>query len=298
MNVSFLRRAEFIQSLPDRPYCTNLIGGKLRILRRDKAITFANIQLNHPDFLRWIPFDIDDEDAQFRPEDRGCPPPNFIAINRANGHAHVAYELSAPVSFFSASSRKAMAFFDDVVRGMTVKLGADLSYSGFLAKNPCSEQWATHWQTIGPYDLETLNDYLDRSDKKKRQRVEVREIGRNVKLFDHLRLFAYRHCLEFKRRQKTLADFVVTLQHVAVAENRCFTVPLASAEIHGIVKSVAKWVWDEFSVASFADRQRQRARRRWAKSPRESASKPWEKEGISRRTWERRRKQQKAHPKG
>jgi hypothetical protein len=247
------------------------------------------IQHNSPLVWRWLVFDVDTSEAHTRAEDRGCPPPTFIALNRNNGHGHLAYMLEAPVSAFSSSSRKAMKFYEDVERGMTHRLGADQAYAGFLSKNPLSSCWETDWQAVRPYQLDTLNDALDASDKRKSLIREPSSTGRNVTLFDAVRAMAYKHCLKFKKAGKTLAEFAAMLRDVAEGLNSTFPIPLFHAEIKGIVRSVSKWVWDEFCVERFSAIQRLRVSKRWSKAPTLKAMKPWEKEGVSRRTWYRQR---------
>lgn len=287
MNVFSSRRDAYLQTLPSRPYCTNSVGSRLRILDNTRAAGYAMIQHNSPLVWRWLVFDVDADDAFMRAEDRGCPPPTFIALNRENGHGHLAYMLETPVSAFSSSSRKAMKFYKDVERGMTRKLGADLSYRGFLSKNPLSSRWETDWQAVRPYQLDTLNDALDASDKRKTLTREPSAIGRNVTMFDDVRAVAYKHCLKFKQAGRSLSEFESMLREVAESVNSTFPIPLFHAEIKGIARSVAKWVWDEFCLERFSAIQRARVLKRWSKVPTLKEMKPWETAGVSRRTWYR-----------
>src|SRR6185312_14312232 len=135
---------------------------------------------------------------------------NFTAVNRSNGHAHVAYQLETPVSFYDSSHHGPIKFLDAVTRGMTKRLGADHGYRGFISKNPLSAQWETAWQSEMPYTLGRLNDYLDPSDKKWRQ-PEPSAIGRNVTVFDAIRKTAYQEVLNFKKRgesEERFGDFL------------------------------------------------------------------------------------------
>lgn len=232
-------------------------------------------------------FDIDGDDAYFRPEERGCPLPTFIALNPANGHGHAAYLLEAPVSAYSTSSLKALKFFDDVQRGLTSKLGADRAYNGFLSKNPLSARWETVWQAQIPYRLDTLNDCLSKADKRKIPIAEPTAIGRNVTIFDAVRAVAYRHVLRFKQDGKSMDDFGDFLRDAADAANCAFPSRLAFSEIKGIVRSIAKNTWNYFSLERFREIQRERVNKRWSKAPTLTATKPWASEGISRARWYR-----------
>ncbi|WP_276324646.1 primase C-terminal domain-containing protein [Rhodomicrobium udaipurense] len=119
-------------------------------------------------------------------------------------------------------------------------------------------------------------------------------MGRNCTVFDDLRVYAYRAVLEFKRCN----DFRGFLQRlVAVANdlrrNPTFIASLPEIEARAIARSIARWTWKRFSVERFAGIQRARGKRgnekRWADHVPLDVSRPWEAEGISRRTWFRRR---------
>ena len=287
MDTHLSNRDFYIGSLPKRPYCTDLLGRRLRIMGAKKAAQYAMIQHNSPMVWRWMVFDIDGDDSHLRADERGCPPPTFIAINRQNGHGHAAYYLETPISAFSASSRRAISFFEDVERGLTHKLGADCAYGGYLSKNPLSPRWETDWQAVRAYRLDTLNDCLDSSDKRKTR--EPTAIGRNVAIFDALRKQAYKIWLTTKRAKGGFDDLVTSLGSLARALNSALPIRLQESELKGITRSVAKWVWDHFSLERFAAIQKGRALKRWAKAPTLTITKPWEAQNICRRTWERRR---------
>lgn len=291
MNASPAVRESYLNTLPSRPYCTNTLGRKPRILDATLAVRFAYLQHNSPLVWRWLIFDIDAADSYTRAESRGCPPPNFIALNRENGHGHLGYLLENPVTLFANSSHVPVKFCEDVERGMTHRLGADLAYAGFLAKNPLHERWETQWQAVRPYRLETLNDYLDKSDKSKPDARMVTALARNDSLFQALRKWAYGNWLRIKSSGGKHADLLEEIQRIADGLNASFTTPLSAAEIRGICRSVAKWVWGNFSLERFSEIQRRRAGKRWNSAPTLTATKPWEALGVSRRTWERRRAQ-------
>lgn len=291
MNAIASGHEDYLRTLPQRPYCTNRLGGRLLIRDRRQAGGYAMIQHNSPLVWRWLVFDIDNAHAYTRAEERGCPPPTFIALNRANGHAHLAYRLESPVSAFSSSSRAAMKFFEDVERGMTNRLGADPAYPAFLSKNPLSSAWETDWQASSPYRLDTLNDYLDPSDKKRSLTREGSAIGRNVTVFDAVRALAYRQCLKFKSEGRPIGEFETMLRGAAAEVNASFLARLSLPEIKGIARSVAKWVWERFSEQGFSAIQRARASKRWHSAPTLTETKPWVALGVCRRTWERHRRQ-------
>lgn len=282
-----MKREEYIATLPEKPYCVAVLGQRLRIRDAKSAISYPIIQHNAPLCWRWMVFDVDGTDAYDRADDRGCPKPTYIAINPKNGHAHIGYLLQSPVSAFERSSRRAMNYYADVERGLTHRLGADIAYPGFLTKNPISAAWAVDWQAQVPYLLDSLNDCLDKHDKRRRPRQEVNGAGRNCSLFDTLRPIAYKQWRAFHKAGKSLEEFEHMLKSTAASTNSTFPVPLNQVEANSIARSVARWVWKKFSEQGFSALQSARGKRSWSKTPTLAATKPWEALGVSRRTWYR-----------
>jgi hypothetical protein len=285
-----MKQAEFLLKIPEKPYCAVDPRKRLFIRPREKAIALPHIQPNHRFSRNWLTFDIDEDFAYFAPEDRNCPEPHFIAINAENGHAHIGYLLDTAVALHDKSRREPIMLYRDVERGLGRRLGADPSYHGATCKNPFSDRWKTSWHAVRPYDLAKLVDCLDRSDKK-RSRM-VLGVGRNCSLFDSLRIDAYREVLPFKKENRSEAEFRAVMESDALRYNARFASPLLHTEVRGIAKSISKWVWERFSTEKFSERQSARVKRRWAKVQTLAEMKPWEKDGVSRRTWERRRKAQ------
>ncbi len=180
-----------------------------------------------------------------------------------------------------------MRFYDDVERGLTHKLSADRAYPAFLSKNPVSETWLVDWQAQVPYQLATLNDHLDKTDKRKPPKREITATGRNIALFDALRDIAYKQWRSYQKAGKSRDEFEVMLRTAGNGINLTFTPPLTHVEVKGIARSVAKWVWGEFSEERFSAIQSARGKKRWSKTTTLTATKPWEAEGISSRTWYR-----------
>jgi len=262
----------------------------LQRMEREAAVKFPIIQHNRSTVKHWLVFDIDLPDAYFAAEEARLPDPNFIAVNRDNGHAHIGYRIDPPVSFYMESRREPMKFFDAVDRGFTRRLRADRGYTGFLSKNPVHLKWETVWQAKLPYELSTLNDYLEPEDKQLAPRQEDSPLGRNVTVFDGIRAIAYLEVLKFKKAKKSEGDFMEFIRDEAKAINATFwPSPLTDPEIRCLARSVSGWTWKHFNFEEFSAIQAARVRRRWSKVQTLTDSKPWEAEGICRRTWERRR---------
>lgn len=119
---------------------------------------------------------------------------------------------------------------------------------------------------------------------------ETSGLGRNCDLFDRLRYFAYRKVLKFKKSGGLAEAWRARLFSVASGMNGDFARPLSDLEVRGIAKSVAKWTWLHFTQAAFSALQSKRAHIRWRGHVAASTTKPWETQGISPRTYYRRKK--------
>ena len=280
-------KSRFTEMLPDNPFCCDSFP-EMRRAARIEAAQKRHIQPNEDFRWSWMVFDLDQPDSWFQPEKVGMPTPNFYAVNRNNGHAHIGYLLAVPVGCSAKSHREPIRLFEDVERGFARRLGADPAYNGLICKNPLHPAWETDWSASGSYDLLRLNDYLERKDKVK---IPVHtSIGRNCAIFDAIRKVGYRQVLKFKKEGRNLADFSTYLAGLAATVNAEFPFPLWKVEVEGIVKSVSRWIWDEFTLARFSKIQSKRGKLAWERKETLTKTKPWEAEGIGRRAWEIRRK--------
>jgi hypothetical protein len=279
---------DFISLLPREIYCTDdLSGAKERLPARD-ALKRIYIQPNTALSKRFLLTDIDRADGWFMPEEARFLVPSWISINRENGHVHVAYILEREVAFHRNSRLGPQELFHDVRRGITNRLKGDPSYVGLYCKNPFHPRWATDWQSSTTYDLLRLSDSLRKED---RNRIPAQIIGegRNCTTFNLLRQISYKKVWSFKTSGKTQEDLFDYLMAEGEHINATFSVGMTLSEVRGIAKSVAKWTWTHFNAEKFSDIQRKRVMKRWEGHETLTGSKPWEADGISRRTWERRR---------
>jgi hypothetical protein len=287
----------FSRFVPDKPYCTNHLG-RLVIRSRQVALQYRHIQLNGPMEFRWMTFDVDRAAAYEAADVANLKPPHFVAVNPSNGHAHLGYLLSVPVLRFPESRIKPLAYFASVERGYRRRLGADPGYAGLIAKNPWHPDWRTEWHAVHPYSLEDLDAELEFHDKRPEQ-VVAHEVGagRNVTVFKEARKIAYREAVNIVRVSGRVVDqakFAERVIDIARGLNQQFVVPMRDAEVRGIGRSIAKWVTRRFTAEEFSRiqswRGRQGSAKRWADHKSVEATKPWEAEGVSRRTWYRRKK--------
>ena len=243
----------FISTLPRSCECTNNFELGTRFKERDLALHAAHIQVNTPMIRRYIVADLDMHNAAEAHVRAGVATPNIIAINPANGHAHVFYELASPVTYFARSKWSCISFAADVQRGLFRRLNADLAYNDGLPKNPVSDWWEVRHLHDQPYSLRDLAASLNTKDMRARQKGE-REIGigRNVTLFNELRSISYGRVVEFVDTGRGYNDFLSAVFVTADDLNRSldFETPLPASEVRSVSKSVAGWTWERAEFIS------------------------------------------------
>jgi len=292
----------FLETIPDRPRCSDNLQYGLQVRGKEQASKMRLIQPNSPMVKKWLTFDIDRDDAYFAFEQRDAPVPNFIAVNKSNGHAHYGYLLRDPVLYFDLAHGKPQQYLQSLRSGLTNRLGADVGYSETVCKNPLHQEWETEWNIHRPYEISELFDCLDKGDLPNKQLKEAIDTGRNCAIFNAVRHVAYRNVLTFKRCENGFDGFLDFIASAAAQANATFPESLSAQELHGITKSITRWTWKNFSCEAASAWGRNRAIRRWAakkalipdKYVPISETRPWEAEGISRRTWYRRQQTAKA----
>ena len=287
-------RETFPRLIPRRPYCADVLSNGLLIRTRSIALTYRHIQLNSPATLQWLIHDIDQPGAYFAHADANLPPPNVIMINPANGHAHSAYLLATPVACHSSARMKPLRFYAAVERGIARRLQADARYGGLIAKNPLHADWRVEWRRDEAYTLEELADDLYEQDMRPHPSADLAVgAGRNVTLFDELRLNAYREVCTYQRDRGHDA-WLARCAEVATAINSQFPHPLNLSEVRASAKSVAKWTWKNFSTDGFVARQSALGKRgvasRWSGHDSLETRQPWVAMGVSRATYFRRKR--------
>ena len=163
MNATYYNSARnrFARHLPRNPYCSdNPEKHGVFVEAKKNALRYPYIQLNQ--IMRcYLSFDVDYEGAAFAWEKADLQAPTIISVNPDNAHAHLSYELNAPVAFNgedgTGSARAGpMKFFKAVWRSMCKKLDADRGYIGFILKNPLHKLWYNIFHDSACYDLTEL----------------------------------------------------------------------------------------------------------------------------------------------
>jgi len=239
----------FADRLPWHGYGTDDLDFGVHVYSRADLVRRALVQYNPRHSLAWLTYDHDSETARFDWNDRNCPPPNLLVLNRENGHAHLLYGLEAPVHNYADSKDKPRRYLAAVDVALTGSLGADPGYSKLLCKNPLNDRWETESPRVRLYDLDELAGWLDLDRyQDRRRRLPAVGLGRNCTLFEDLRRWAYR-----ARREPFLSEemYRETVLHHGLALNGAFTPPLPHAEVRSVAKSVARWTWRTMSVEGF-----------------------------------------------
>ncbi len=263
--------ATFIMNrLPSRPYVANISFSDGSFpLPKDKALSFPLIQMDHNRLHQWLTFDLDYAGAAFAWEQVNLPPPSLVSVNRKNGHAHISYALTTPVTDGPNARRHPLDYYHAIKRAFAKKLNADPNYAGFIAKNPLSTRWHTFLPTgnLISYELGELAEWVDLQKTSRRNAPltsqENDNFSRNVSLFDTTRFWAYKSVCLY-RDYDSWFDAV----HQAASQNNSFLehpTPLPDNEVKHIARSVAKWVWSNqrfFSGGNTAFSARQAARGR------------------------------------
>lgn len=238
---------------PRRPYCTDDFEQGVRIRSLKQALTKCYIQANPPHLRVWSIYDIDRPAGGLAWEEANLPPPSWATVNKANGHAHLVYGLRAPVLTSSMEARQApLRYLNAVESAFRAKMEGDAGFSGLITKNPAHPLW---WTLKGPelaYELGELADWVDLEPFKARQGVKVAEVGlgRNVTVFDFVRLWAYRQVRHYHGQKGGFVYWQKAVYDRCMARNADFGKPMDHREAYHIARSVAKWTWSRFDIAA------------------------------------------------
>jgi len=246
---------QFYDDLPKNPYCTDE-KGTCYPRHKKNAIQRAYIQPNHPQFIKWLCFDIDDPNALFAYHDNHLPRPQFTARNPSNGHAHYCYRLTLPVPMWGNAHSKPIEYLQAIYRALALAMGADLSYGGNLIKNPFSSLHEIYITGAKPsYTLEELAQSLDLTKPAELTADNDDHFGRNCATFHHTRHKAYP--IADKLNEKELLRQVLA---IAQEFNAKFDNPMLPNETYHIARSITRFCksprWGKYNQA-FIEKQRQ-----------------------------------------
>lgn len=235
----------FETRLPLRPYATNDLSRGLSIQTRQSAITRRYLQHNPPASICWLVFDCDRAGAlETANQLRACPAPNLEVLNPKNGHAHLFYGLAMPVTRTDLAKAKPLRYLAAVEWALRDLLGGDQGYTGLISKNPLHASWTVieHQKTL--WNLAELSEFLTLPVKLPPRAYEI-GLGRNCRLFETARRWAYRAVLGY-RLTGTQATFQEAVLKACESLNT-FPEPLPLAEVKATAKSIARWTWKHYT---------------------------------------------------
>lgn len=235
------------------PYLARCSDNKTAMLVRPReyAIRWPYMQVNRKDMLAWMVFDIDHEHRAYpNPylwQDEGLPPPNLIVRNRASNKAHLFYAI-VPVCTSDQARLKPIRYFKAIYHALALRLEADASYAGPVAKTPFHPRWQTTELHRSVYELRELADSLELEPVYvwRRHEKAICE-SRNCTLFEYTRQYAY-SIVGQERAQGCYARFRDRVERFARHHNHELSgrPPLPYSEVSALIKSVARWTWDKY----------------------------------------------------
>ena len=250
------QQLDLFNSLPNKPYCMDEKPGYMLIRSKAIAVKKPYLQVNSPLTTIYFVFDDDKEDSALSWFDTNLPAPYWTTQNPDNGHCHHCYKLEIPLHTSEFSSIKAIKYAQAVYYAYALKLGADLSYSQLITKNPLHPQHRTTYWTKQAYSLDYLADFVE-LPKKLPKKLEVVGLGRNVTMFEKGRRWAYTAIRDYMHHNSSHEWERAVKTHLE-AINAGFEVPLPYSEVKATAKSIAKWVWQRFSYGEFSAIQAKR----------------------------------------
>lgn len=267
----------------EAPYLARCSDNKTAMLVRPRnyALRWSYMQVNRKEMLAWMVFDIDHEHRAIpNPyiwQDEGLPPPNLIVRNCVSNKAHLFYAI-VPVCTSDKARAKPIAYYKAIYRALALRLEADMSYAGPVAKTPFHPRWQTTELHRSVYPLSELADSLELETQRPWQGQALNtDYSRNCTLFEDTRQYAY--SIVGKAREKgEYIDFKARVEAFARHKNAnglLRSAPLPCSEVAALVKSVSRWTWDKYFARADCQRgvmkldkslslqERQRRAARW-----------------------------------
>ena len=250
--------------LPRRPLCCDADYAQLRRRSRADALKHEHIETNPAALVNMLVVDIDAAEGRAMAlwEHQGMMP-NLVMENPANGHAHAAWVLAAPVCRTDVARLKPLKLARSVTEGLRRSCDGDAGYAGLLMKNPLSGAWSSEITAPDAYALDQLRAALEEhgdmppASWKRTKRARTQGLGRNCTLFDEARTDAYRYVRKLPDRtaisSEMLREHVRATCHQLNAE--LFADPLPAREVEDIARSIHKWIttrsrmWRDGAVA-------------------------------------------------
>ena len=242
---------ELYQDLPSTLRCsTHKHNTDFRRKTKQQATQNAYVCYNTPKVTSFIVIDLDYDGSMFAYYDNVLPPPQFIIKNPLNGHCQYLYRLKDPVTFFEKSRPEPIAFLNAIEYALTVALGGDLGFTGYLAKNALNPSHEVYYTGAEPYSLHDLADYLDLTTPPPSTADNDEYYGRNCNIFHAVRKQAYRIASQCDYMQ-----LYSQCLHWCEEQNAKYSPQLPYNELKSISKSIAGYCTSEAYRRSLSELQ-------------------------------------------
>ncbi len=275
--------------MPRRPLCTDQLSTGCWHEPAARALERKYIQINPPRTALWLAFDIDRPAGGLAWQGSNLPQPAWSCTTPENGHGHLVYGLSIPVSGNDLSS-KAVRYMEAIKEGFRVALGADPGFAGLLNKNPQHPYWIVERGLQKLWTLGELAEYVslpstDALALGKNQ--DLGGLGRNCDTFDRLRFWAYGAIDGLKAGGQ--AHWASAVGQKLDQLNELNAPPLTAAELKHIANSVQRWVWNRYTGSGGKFNLRASELGKLGGRPRTTTAngQPWVLAGVDRSTWYR-----------
>lgn len=232
------------------PYCSHDKTAK-QFKPKEYAIKYPYMQVNRPGFVSWLVFDLDHTNS-FVWDDELLPEPNMIVSNRENGHSHLFYAIT-PVCTTENARSHPIAYMKAIVDAMKLRLRADLSYSGPVAKTPGHNWWHTAILHNAVFSLGDLAKHLELENKHQWSdgpNLEANSHSRHMLLFEQTRFYAY-SIVEREKEFGAYQGFTQKIHSYAMSKNifsvQGFSHNLTFNQVKATVKSISRWTWDRYT---------------------------------------------------
>ncbi|WP_224392907.1 replication initiation protein [Pseudonocardia sp. ICBG1293] len=213
---------------------------------REEAMTRMHVETHPKHVWGLIGQDVDHPDGALRAlsSTGNHPMPNVIIENPVNGHAHLGWTLTVPVTTTNYGSRRSVRLGLAVEEALRVAVGGDPAYTGRLIKNPFHPRWLTHWIHR---ETRTLNQlvptlaaagHMPTRGWHARRRREPVGYSRNETLFHAVRHFAYR---EMRHHWGDPDSYRAAIAREVGIRNADFGIPLGANELGHLARSISDW---------------------------------------------------------
>ena len=230
------------------PFCSYNKQAQLR-RPKDIALQYPYMQVNRKDMVSWLVFDLDHSDL-FVWEDQMLPTPNMIVRNSKSGTSHLYYAIN-PVCTSSKAQSHPIHYMKAIIEAFKLRLNADPSYSGPVAKTPGHPWWETIEFHTKTYSLGELADSVELSPINPwlKKNLEDNSHSRTLQLFDETRYFAY-SIVKNERKNGSFQSFYNKVSSHALSKNdfivKGYAQNLLTSELNSTIKSITRWTWDRY----------------------------------------------------